>query len=176
MKEAVKVISDALKEARLEKKLTQDEVGKLTFLSNKTLSHYETGRRSVTDEALSILTHKLDCSRLYIEAANEVTGGVFAVPWLDGENTDLHRASVKEKCVEELEEALAAINLIKVTSNPRFCNEEQKELVKESIEEVIDVYIAAAHFVAIMCQEYCFDVKQMFMDQRKKLKKNGYIK
>lgn len=172
----MKVVSEAIKEARLKNNLTQEELGQMGYISLKTVSAIECGRRNIAPDVLGEITRKLDNPRLYMEAADEITGGVFGVPWLNGENVDLHRASVKEKVVEELEEAISAISNIKVMNNPKACKEEQLNKIYKSIEEVIDVYVAAAHYVAVMCDEYGFNIKSLFQEQRRKLIKNGYLR
>jgi len=170
------VIGTAIKEAREERGMTQEELGQLSFLSDKMISAIETGRRRLTKENLKNICKELDEPRLYFEAASEVTGDVFTLHWLDGEATDLHRASVKDKVIEELDEAIKAINLTKLYKKPICCNSEDKEIIEESIQETIDVYIASAIYIAIMCKEYSVNIKGMFDQQKEKMITRRYIK
>ncbi len=170
------MIKDAIKDARESKGITQKDLGESSFLSYKTISAIETGRRPLTQENLKVICKELDDPRLYFEATSEITGDIFTLHWLNGEAADLHRACVKEKVVEELVEALDAINLTKVAKNPSCCSEEDKKIVTTSIQETIDVYIASAIYVAIMCKEYNLDIKEMFGIQKKKLIKRRYLK
>jgi transcriptional regulator with XRE-family HTH domain len=166
----------AIRESRQIKRYTQEDVGAMGYCSGKMISAVERGERQISVDVLKNITKGIDEPRVYMEAAAEITGGVFAVSWLDGDCVDLHRSSVKDKVIEELAEAIKAVSSAKVTDNPRLCKMDQREKVKESIEEVIDVYVAAAHYVAIMCREYNFDVKEMFQAQRQKLIEHGYLK
>jgi transcriptional regulator with XRE-family HTH domain len=166
----------AIKGARLNRNFTQEAVGSMGFCSGKLVSAIERGKRQASFDILGNITKELDDPRLYMEAANEVTGGVFGVSWLDGECADLHRASVKEKVIEELSEAMRAINQVRVYDNPKASKQEQKDLARKSIMESIDVYNAIAHYIAVMCNEYGFSIKELFSEHREKLIDRGYLR
>ncbi|MDT8717628.1 helix-turn-helix transcriptional regulator [Clostridium sp. 19966] len=166
----------AIKESREIKHITQETVGAMAYCSGKLISAIERGDRNINLSLLKSIASSMDEPRIYMEAANEITDGVFGVPWLDGELVDLHRSSVKEKSIEEFEEAINAIKLTRISDNPKACKQEQRDRVRKSILEVIDVYVAAAHYIAIMCREYDFDIKVLFNEQREKLIEHGYLK
>jgi len=170
------MLGEAIKEVREEKGITQQDLGQMSFLSYKTISAMETGRRRITKENAKNICEKLGDPKVYMEAVNEICGGVFSVPWLNGNAVDLHRSSVKEKVIEELDEAINAINLIKTYKNPNSCTSTDKEVVAKSIQETIDVYVASAIYIAVMCREYSIDIKKMFQIQKDKLIKRGYLK
>lgn len=170
------MIGKAIKEARELKGATQNNLAESSYLSPKTISAIETGRRAVTQDNLKIICKELDDPRVYLEATSEICGDVFGVQWLDGDSADLHRASVKEKVIEELSEAVRAINLAKVYKNPACCTKDDIDIVRKSIEETIDVYKAAAIYIAVMCREYNISIKEMFKKQSQKLIEKGYIK
>lgn len=170
------MIGVAIKEARELKGITQQDLAKVSYLSYKTISAIETGRRSVTRENLKNICNELDDPRVYMEAISQICGDVFSVYWLDGKCADLHRASVKEKIIEELSEAIRAINLTKVYKNPTCLNDEELKVVQKSIQETIDVYRAAALYIAVMCREFNLDIKEMFKIQTKKLIERRYLK
>lgn len=170
------MIGGVIKEARELKGISQKELGKGSCLSYKTISAIETGRRPVTQENLKNICNELDDPRVYMEAIKETCGDVFSVYWLDGECADLHRASVKEKVIEELSEAIRAINLTKVYKNPKCLNGEELRIVEKSIQETIDVYRAAALYIAVMCREFGLDIKSMFGIQTQKLIERRYLR
>lgn len=169
------MIGFAIREARELKGISQKDLGKGSYLSYKTISAIETGRRPVTQENLKIICKELDDPRLYFEAASEVCGDVFSVNWLDGEAADLHRSSVKEKSIEELSEAIRAINLTKTYKNPETCTEEDIEVIKASIQETIDVFDASAIYIAVMCREFNLNIKDMFKLHKEKLILKGFL-
>lgn len=166
----------AIKGARLSRNYTQNAVGLMGYCSGKMISAIERGERQVSVDVLEKVTKQLDDPKLYMQAANEVTGGVFAVNWLDGDSVDLHRASVKEKLIEELSEAIRAINTVRVYENPKHMKPEQRELAKKSIQECIDVYDCVAHYIAVLCDELGFSIKEMFDEHKNKLIERDYLK
>lgn len=170
------MIGVAIKEAREERRMTQQELGQVSFLSDKMISAVETGRRSLTKEASKIICKKLNNPRVYFEMASEITGDVFSLNWLDGAAVDLHRAAVREKIIEELSEAVQAITIVKTYKNPKICSGKDIEDVTKSIQEAIDVYNASAIYVSVMCTEFNLDIKEMFRLQKEKLINRGYLK
>jgi transcriptional regulator with XRE-family HTH domain len=166
----------AIRGARLNKNFTQDAVGSMGFCSGKLVSAIERGERQASMDFLEKLTKEFDDPRLYMEAANEITGGVFGVSWLDGEGVDLHRSSVKEKLIEELSEAIRAINQVKAYDNPKLMKAEQKQLARKSILESIDAFNCIAHYIAVMCNELGFSSKELFEEHKRKLIERGYLK
>lgn len=176
MYRTAKVRGTVIKEVRECKGITQQRLGQVSFLSDSTISAIETGRRTLTQENLKIICKELDDPRLYFEAASEITGDVFSFHWLNGETADLHRASVKEKTIEELDEAIEAINLIKTYKNPKTCTEEDIKSIIQSVQETIDVFNASAIYIAVMCKEFNLDINEMFKLQKQKLVNRGYLK
>lgn len=166
----------AIKESRELKGITQKDLAQVSFLSSKTISAIETGRRALTEENLKNICKELDDPRVYFEAASEICGDVFSVHWLNGDAADLHRASVKEKVIEELSEAIRAINLTKIYKNPKTCTMEEVETAKQSIQESIDVFNSSAIYIAVMCREYGFSITEMFSIHKKKLIDRKYLK
>lgn len=176
MYKTANVLGTIIKEVREHKGITQQGLGEASFLSDSTISAIETGRRSLTQENLQIICKELDDPRLYFEAASKITGDVFNFHWLNGEAADLHRASVKEKTVEELDEAMEAIASIKAYKNPKTCTEDDIRNITKSIQETIDVFNASAIYIAVMCREFNLDIKDMFDMQKQKLINRGYLK
>ncbi|MFL0196963.1 helix-turn-helix domain-containing protein [Clostridium sp. WILCCON 0269] len=170
------MIGTVMKEAREEKGITQQELGQLSFLSHKTISAIETGKRRLTKENLKNICKELDDPKLYFEAASEIMGDVFSLDWLDGDAADLHRAAVREKVIEELHEAVQAITLTKTSKNPKACDEKDIENIVKSIQETIDVYKASAIYIVVMCKEYSQDIKKMFRIQKEKMIERRYLR
>lgn len=170
------MLGNVIKEAREEKGFTQKELGEASCLSHKTISAIETSRRAVTQENLKNICNELNNPMVYMEAINEVCGDAFSLQWLDGDAADLHRSSVKDKVIEEFDEAIRAIKLTKIYNMPQTCNNEDLKLVIKSIQETIDVYKGSAIYIAVMCREYGLDITEMFKIQKQKLINKGYLK
>lgn len=170
------MLGKVIRAYREQKGLTQEEYCKYYRVSRKTLSAIENGDRDIGVNRLQAVIKELNDPRLYLEAINELTGGVFAVNWLDGDSIDLHRSSVKEKVIEELQEALEAINLTKIYKYPSRCTDDEIKIIIESLNEVVDVFNAAGIYIAVLCDNYGLDVREVFNHQREKLINRKYLR
>ena len=169
-------IGEALRDARERLGLTQEETGRVGFISNKMISAIECGRRTAGPDVLERLATTLDDPRLYMEAAAEVTGGVYCTPWLDGEGVDLHRTSVWAKTCEELREAIKAVMDADVVNAPSRADEDHRQAVHNSMIQVLDARVAIDHYVAVMCEEYGYSIREVYEAHRLKLESRGYIR
>jgi transcriptional regulator with XRE-family HTH domain len=169
-------IGEVIREARVQLGITQEDVGGIAYISPKTVSAIECGRRRIAPEVLGELVRRLDHPRLSMEAAAEVTGGAYSTPWLDGEGVDLHRVSVWAKALEELQEAAAAVGATKLVNKPERASEAERAQVHESLMQVLDARVAVDHYVAIICQEFGLSVTAVYQSHKSKLEQRGYIR
>ena len=168
-------IGEVIREARLQLGITQEQAGGIAFVSSKTISSYECGRRHIAPEVLGVLVQQLDNPRLCMEAAAQITGGAYCSPWLDGEGVDLHRTSVWAKTLEELQEAACAVAATKVANRPQRAVESELAQVRESLMQVLDARVAIDHYVAVICQEYGESIGATYKAHREKLESRGYV-
>lgn len=168
------MVGEAIKEAREVRHLTQKMVSNLGYCSDKTISAVESGKRSAGIDILENIVRSLDYPRLYMEALEEMTGGVYSSPWLDGEGVDLYRTSVWAKTIEELHEAQISLEQTKLIN--KRTDEIIKMQIVESMLQALDARVAIDHYVAVICDEYGYSVKELFETHRKKLESRGYIK
>lgn len=166
----------ALREARLKRGVTQQALGSEAYISDSLISDIEHGRRRGSKEVRALLVQALDYARLYMEAAEEVTGGVYCSPWLDGDGVDLHRTSVWAKAQEELQEAIKAVAAADVINSPSRADEAHRQAVWDSLMQVLDARVAIDHYVAVMCEEYGYSILAVYQEHRRKLESRGYVK
>jgi transcriptional regulator with XRE-family HTH domain len=155
--------------------MTQETAGQIGYVSNKMVSAIECGRRAAGPDVLERLATTLDYPRLYMEAAAEVTGGVYASPWLDGDGVDLHRTSVWAKTCEELQEAIKVVSAADVVNAPSRADEAHRQAVHDSMIQILDARVAIDHYLAVMCEEYDFSILAVYQEHRRKLESRGYI-
>ena len=169
-------IGDVLREARLQLGITQEQVGGIAYISPKTVSAYETGRRTVAPEVMEVLVKQLDHPRLCMEAAAAVTGGAYCSPWLDGERVDFHRVSVWAKVLEELEEAKQAVGAVCLVNYPQADDCETMQRVQESLMQLLDARVAIDHYAAVICRDFGLSISAVYQAHRVKLESRGYVK
>ncbi|MGE7951898.1 helix-turn-helix domain-containing protein [Lysinibacillus xylanilyticus] len=140
------LVGEALKEIRGEE--TQLRFGFDVGVGRESISKYENGRVKVPEDISRTLMDKFDNPKFAITIRNAYTGT--GPKWLDGPNADLHRASVKEKSLEETEEAMEAIRSISFANPLNLISTSRKEAVAVQIGQAI---IALEHLLAILCLE-----------------------
>jgi len=169
-------IGEVIREARLQLGITQEQVGSMTYISSKTVSAIECGRRHISPEALGALVQQMDNPRLAMEAAVAITGGSYGSPWLDGKGVDLHRASVQLKTVEELQEARSSIGAVRVANRPESATAEELADVERSVMQALDARVAIDHYIAVICSEYGISMARVHRAHREKLEQRGYVR
>lgn len=166
--------ANAVKEARKDANMTQQQLSFELFESRESISHQENGRYRVQPNISKYFAEKHNNPWVALEAAAEYTG--WGPVKLDGEVVDLHRASVAMKTKEELTEALEAIESVCVANHPRSIREFDKKQLEEAILQAIDAIVALTQYVAVICIDYGFSWFKMWQQHRAKLKAKGFIK
>jgi transcriptional regulator with XRE-family HTH domain len=161
--------------ARNWKGYTQEQLSMELPMSREAISKAETGARKIPKDLRSITVKELDYPFYSMAVAYEDTAGAW-VPELDGEAVDLHRSSVKSKTIEELNEALEALNRVCVSNHPGYIQEHQKHELEEALIQVIDAIIALSHYLAIICLDYGFSWLKLWKKQHLKLRSKGFVK
>jgi transcriptional regulator with XRE-family HTH domain len=166
-------IAQGLKISRMSRRLGQNDLD--VSYSKSMVSMIERGERNVASDMAPNLATKLDHPALFFETAREMTGG-FGPAWLIGPNVDLHRSSVREKCVEELHEAIESISRFRTAKPPSVETESEREHRKEHLLQVMDAVEACYMYVGIQCEEYGFSLLQISREHFNKLRSRRYVK
>lgn len=153
---------------------TQQKQALEMSVARETISRYETNKDRVNVDVARQYSAKYDNPRFAITVQNEYTGTGPVI--LDGENVDLHRSAIKEKTLEELEEAF---NRLKSTSlaKPLACMELfEKQDLHDSLEELIEASTAISNLVAVVCMESGISYKDLWVDHYNYLISKGFLK
>lgn len=167
----------AARTARREAGVTQLEMTFDEYYgSRESISQQENGRYQVQPELTKYYVEKQNDPFVALEASAEYIG--WGPQKLDGEAVDLHRSTVSVKIVEELEEALIAVDKAsrKIASNPQYASDIDKQVIEKSIQETIDVITAGNHYVAVLCKEYNISWVKMWTQHRLKLLQRRFLK
>ncbi len=164
-----------MQEAREEHGMTQEQLALDFNLSKQMVSHIECDRRKMPKDVMPKAVETLDCGFLSMETAAEVTGGAW-VGKLNGDNVDLHRSSVKAKAMEELKEAMFALENTCLVNHPSSIDHTHREDLKRMLFECIDVIVCLSHLVAVVCKEYGISWFKIWKDHKLKLVAKKYLK
>ncbi|MGP4061473.1 XRE family transcriptional regulator [Halobacillus sp. H74] len=162
-----------MKESRIQSGKTQQQLSMDMFQSREYVAKQENGERKLTPSTVQHFTETYNDPWLALEAAFEYTG--WGVTRLDGPAVDLHRSSVREKALEELREAIEAMENVKLTKNPSFAQSFEIQDIERSAREHIDVIGASITYVATLCDQYGLSWNQLWEDHYRKLQSRGYV-
>ncbi|GEK30299.1 hypothetical protein KZO01_06080 [Kurthia zopfii] len=168
----MKKVGEIMKELRGDD--TQQKQALKMSIARETVSRYETGKDKVNIDVARQYSAKYDNPRFAITVQNQYTGTGPVL--LDGENVDLHRSAIKEKTLEELEEAF---NRLKKTSlaKPLACLEiYEKQDLHDALEELIEASTAISNLVAVVCMESDISYKSLWLDHYNYLISKGFLK
>lgn len=172
-REGVKTLTipQALRISRIYREMSQADVD--VPLSQQMKSAIERGQRLVPTDIAPVLAAQLDHPALYAEMARELTG--FGPAWLDGPNVDLHRAAVREKCMEELREAMQAMDKHAGYLLPDAMTDRQQKERYEHLLQAMDGLVALYTYIGTQCLEYGYSMAQVSRDHYAKLRGRRYV-
>ncbi|NPV72170.1 MAG: helix-turn-helix domain-containing protein [Firmicutes bacterium] len=172
-------IGAALRQARLARGFRQQDICRKLYISDSTLSGIEHGKQRLMPDVAARAARELDDPELYLAVAQEMTGGVMVPAMLDGPRVDLHRASVKDKTVEELSEAIEALAKARELANARSAQdltEQGREQVRRVLHELVEAQTACAVGVAVLCRQYGISPAQVYREHLEELRQKGYVR
>ncbi|TKI65601.1 helix-turn-helix transcriptional regulator [Lysinibacillus mangiferihumi] len=153
---------------------TQLSLGLDIGVGRERLSRYENGRAKVPSDISRTLVSRFDNPKLALTVQHEYTstGPIY----LNGPNVDLHRCSVREKTIEELQEAIDAIKKTSLSKPKDAINPFEKQLMMDTLEEAVEAQTALANFIAVMTDHMSISYTGVWDSHYQYLQKEGYIK
>lgn len=160
-----------IRELRGEK--TQEQFAEKIGVSRETLSRYETGRIDVPITVLKKISEEFDNPEFNMRLQSEFigTGPVY----LDGPNADLHRSAVKEKTLEELEEAISSLKDTCLSKPLKNFQPFEIQKLRTSLEELVEASTAILQLIAVLCLESGISYKELWTHHYLDLESQGYI-
>jgi transcriptional regulator with XRE-family HTH domain len=167
-------VGTALKRARGRHDITQGDLADQHYLSRSMVAEVERGAKRLPRDIAPKAARRLDDGFLAMEIAHEFSGGAWAGR-LDGNGVDLHRSSVRAKTLEELEEAIEAINGFSMVNAPGMIGQEHRKILESMMIEACDVVVAVNHLLAVVCEDYGISWYGIWDQWHKKAMAAGYI-
>lgn len=142
-------------------------------VSRESVSAYENGRARIPADIASAMMERKENPRFAFALRNEYTqtGPV----WLDGPNVDLHQSSVREKTMEEMNEAIIAISGFSFARSLKNLPEWERPAAEELLEEVAEAITAMELFLARTCEETGISYTGVWSRHYKQLKAKGWL-
>ncbi|MGE7954838.1 helix-turn-helix domain-containing protein [Lysinibacillus xylanilyticus] len=153
---------------------TQLSLGLDIGIGRERLSRYENGRAKVPSDISRTLVNRFDNPKLALAVQHEYTGT--GPIYLNGPNVDLHRCSVREKTIEELEEAIVSIKQTSLAKPKEAVDPYEKKNMMDMIEEAVEAATALANFIAVTTDHLGISYTGVWTSHYQYLQKAGFIK
>ncbi|MFJ8261435.1 helix-turn-helix domain-containing protein [Rummeliibacillus sp. NPDC094406] len=168
----MKNVRDLMKDLRGNQ--TQQKTAGEMHVARETISRYETGKDKVNVDVANKYSKKYDDPCFAMTVQNEYTGT--GPVWLDGPNADLHRSAIKEKTLEELEEAFSRLKETGLSKPLSNLQPFELQEVHEALEELVEAETAISQFIAVVCMETGISYRGLWMDHYRYLISQGFLK
>lgn len=160
-----------IKQERKRRNLSQKDLANLINVDRTTITRYENSQ-SVPYDALERIASTLESNRLRLEALGSV------IPCFYLDRVDLHPLAVKEKGIEEMEEAvdnLKELDLINRRKPDDLTEDEKNDLKTKTIMALQDVNMCINHILISFSETYDIDLNEIEMQYKKKMAAKGYV-
>lgn len=168
-------IGEYIREARESAEMSQVDLSFMLNVSRSMLGMVETEKRKLPLDVMIKAMEVLDDGTLELEVIEEVLGYTF-LPKLDGPRVDDHRSSVKSKTLEELPEAIEAINGVCIANHPDYIDDADRDKLFEALEESAEAVIALLSFIIAICRDYRFSWRGLWKHVENELIEKGYVR
>lgn len=172
MNATTNLVGEVLKEVRGGE--TQLQFGFEIGVGREAVSKYENGRTRVPADISRSIVDKYDDPKFALAVQHQYTGT--GPIWLNGQNVDLHRCSVREKTIEELEEAIYSIKSISLVKPKEAIDPYEKKNMMDMIEEAVEAATALANFIAVTTDHLGVSYTGVWSNHYQYLQKEGFIK
>lgn len=164
-------LTQAMREMR--KGESQQQQAMQLNVSRETVSAYETGRARIPADIAKSMMKKNENPRFAFAIRNEYTktGPI----WLDGPNVDLHRSSVREKTLEELEEVIGLLKEFSFARPLQTLPTWEAPSLDNLLKEVVEAITAMEHFAVVVCEEAGISYTDVWSKHYQYLKAKGYV-
>ncbi|WP_254854066.1 XRE family transcriptional regulator [Halobacillus salinus] len=141
--------------------------------SRESISKQENAERRIQPGMTRQFIERYNNPWIALEAANEYIG--WGITQLDGPAVDMHRSSVLMKLREEMEEAMQAMDKVKIINRPEFMQSFERQDLERSAQELADVIHAGTLFLATICETYNMSWQNIWEEHQVKIKSRGYV-
>lgn len=167
----------ALREVREEMGWARRVIANMVHVSESLVNEWEHGRRRISEAMKPVLARKMNSGKLCMALKHEATGGVMAAPYLDGANVDNHRLVCVERTIEEMREALEALEAMKpiLRLPPERIPAETRRKIAEKLLEIVEADTAAENTLARVPGEYNISLAELYDRHQQELIEKGFL-
>lgn len=164
-------LTDTMKNMRNGK--TQEQLAMELNVSRESISKYENGHTKLPADISQAMMKRSENPWFAIAVRNEYTGTGSIK--LNGPNADLHRSSVKEKTMEEIEELVSVLRTLSFSKPLKNASNWERPEIERLVEEAIEVQTAIDHLIAVVCEEAGISLMTSYQNHYLQLQAKGYV-
>lgn len=164
-------LTDEMKQMR--EGMTQEQLAMEFNVSRESISKYENGHTKLPAD-ISIAMMKRKENPWYALAIRNEYTGTGSIK-LDGPNVDLHRSSVKEKTIEEIEEMMLVLKSFSFSKPLKSLSNWERPELEKLIEEAIEAQTAIDHLIAVVCEDAGISYLDSYQNHYVQLQAKGYV-
>lgn len=167
-------LGEIIREERERLGVRQHDLARVLNVDRAMISRYENGVSDVPHDTLCRMVKALGSNKLRTQACYECKINLLTMPWLD--RVDMHPMTVVSVVVEELEEAIEALEDLKL-ANKRIAADLDKgdfESMNYAGEQVVDLLSAINTLLSGWHEWYGFDLEKQAVKGYQKLFARGY--
>lgn len=167
--------ADALARERVRAGLTQQQLGRQLGVSESTYRAYEAGRREIPADVAGKAIHLLGSPSLMAQRCFQCGVNALTPPWLD--RVDTHPVVVRDKLLEELQEAAEALQALDLLNRRQAedLSAEDRRRLDAAAAALADLYPALLTFFGTMQTTFALRPRAVAQALHRKLWAKGYV-
>lgn len=169
-------LGEVIRDARIESGVSQEELGRACGVDRSTISAYECGRLPVPSDIVCRISRALPRGghKIQSQACFECRISLLTMPYLD--RVDQHPLTVREKLIQELEEAAQALRSLDLVNklDDRQLTQEDRKALDAACEQLADLFAGLHTQFAVWADRYGVGVDGVALKAYDKLFSRGY--
>lgn len=143
-------------------------------ISEQLVSHYKNNRRKMQPDIAEHSIRKLD-NPFYIMEILHKFSDYCSPPVFRGKSVEEHRLAFEEVTITEAYEAIKTLEEVSLVKSPALVTKEERQRIKDTIGELLDVEAWARNLAAILCSEYKISWKEAYRSRIPTWKAKGWM-
>lgn len=168
-------IGKELKSLRVRKELSQENIASDMYVDQTLISKFERGTRKASKEFATASVSFYGDAQYGFGVARETAKEYISPLTIANEGIEWHRLALEEVFKKEAEEAIKHFNEVSLVKNPKFATDEEIRLIKEGINELLDVQAIINSFLVKLEQAYPVSVSECMKKRLSTWKAKGWI-
>lgn len=170
----VEKVQNLLREIRVSENQNQYQFAEKYNVSRESMNKYENGERKLPTEIAHKMIRNNNAGKLAITLRYQAAG--IGPVWLNGDFIDLHRSAVREKVIEEIKEALEAIEKNSMAIALKKVHDYRRTDIRKMLIESAQAVNALEMYLIVVAEEMGFNLVELWEDVYAGFRAKQYLK